>query len=211
MNTSLPPWEIESALLPERLQAIAVEAKTVRNMVMDLRVEGRDTPWCLGCRAYSWLCGALGDMSMREDRQWLRTKASGLEFTLYIGGIPLKFYRGKAEEPKSNSLISGVREMLAVQRLDFLEQEIIQESEGWCWLLAIDTDVDGRVLEVVILQANKRGEIRHPWSIPLDGRVVAIAPVSDVRREGVDQAPAPIGLPGDEIRVASDTDGDDEA
>ena len=57
--------------------------------------------------------------------------------------VAFKFYRGKSDEPKSNSLRSGLREMLSVNRLDFLEEEIRQEAEGWFWLLAIDTDIDG--------------------------------------------------------------------
>lgn len=207
MNSrTLLPWEINDALLPDRLQAIAVAAKNQRNMVIDLTVEGRDSPWCLGCRAYSWTCSVLTEMAV--DCHWLRCRAGGLAFTFYVDGIPFKFYRGKADEPKSNSLRSGVREMLSVNRLDFLEKEIVQELEGWFWLLAIDTDVDGRVLEVVVFQANERGEIRHPWSIPLDGRVVAVSSISDLRREGVDQAPAQIGVPGDEVKAANDTDKD---
>lgn len=211
MNTrSLLPWEINEVLLPDRLQAVAVAAKNQRNMVIDLSVEGRDNPWCLGCRAYSWTCSILAEMAMRDDCQWLRTRSGGLAFTFYVDGVAFKFYRGKAEEPKSNSLRSGVREMLSVNRLDFMEDEIRQEAEGWFWLLAIDTDVDGRVLEVVVFQANERGEIRHPWSIPLDGRVVAVSSISDVRREGVEQAPAQIGVPGDKVRAANNTDKDDE-
>ena len=47
-------------------------------------------------------------------------------------------------------------------------------------------------------------------SVPLDGRVIAMAPISDVRRDGVEQAPAEIGVPGDGVRTANDTGKDNE-
>ena len=210
MNRNLDPWEIDRSLLPDRLQAIATVAKNARNRVIDLTVEGLDDPWSLGCRAYAWTCAMLTQLAAGDGGQWLRTRKNGLEFTFYVAGVAFKFYRGKSDEPKSNSLRSGLREMLSVNRLDFLEEEIRQEAEGWFWLLAIDTDIDGRVLEVVVLQANIRGEIRYPWSVPLDGRVIAMAPIYDVRRDGVEQAPAEIGVPGDGVRTANDTGKDNE-
>lgn len=206
MNMHLPPWEIDRSLQPDRLQALALVAKSARNRVIDLAVEGLDNPWSLGCRAYVWTCEMLTKLAASNDGRWLRTRKAGLEFTFYVDDVAFKFYRGNSAEPKSSSLRSGVREMLSVNRFAFLDDEIDKEVEGWFWLLAIDTDVEGRVLEVVALQANAQGELRHPWSIPLDGRVVAIAPIADVRREGVEQAPAEIGLPGDEVRAANDDD-----
>jgi hypothetical protein len=141
----------------------------------------------------------------------MRTRSSGLAFTFYVGNVPMKFYRGKAEQPKTSSLRSGVREMLAQSRLDFLEEEIQGEGNaGWFWLMAIDTDVDGRVLDVVVFQANANRDIRNEWSVPLDGRVVAVSTVSDVRRDGVDQEPADIGIPGEEAEAVGDDEKNEE-
>ena len=203
------PWEIDAPLRPERLQLLAVGALKARHQVIDLRVEGRDDAWCTGCRAYSWTCSTFAGLAKTEEHKvWLRTTRSGLTFTLYIGDVPVKFYRGKAEDPKANTLRSGVRAMLQQERLAFLEDEISSETEGWFWLLAIDTDYDGRVLEVIAMQANAQGETRYSWSIPLDGRVVALADVTDVRREGVDLPEPHIGLLGDEDKQATQRDGD---
>lgn len=204
------PWEISPALLPDRLQALAVAAQQARDGVIDLR-DDRDDAWCCCCRAYTWTRAAFGAVQRGVGASWMRTRSSGLAFTFYVGNVPMKFYRGKAEQPKTSSLRSGVREMLAQSRLDFLEEEIQGEGNaGWFWLMAIDTDVDGRVLDVVVFQANANRDIRNEWSVPLDGRVVAVSTVSDVRRDGVDQEPADIGIPGEEAEAVGDDEKNEE-
>lgn len=205
------PWEVSQDLSPDRLQLLATHAMAARHEVIDLRVEGRDDAWCLFCRAYSWTCAVFTELAKNGEHPWLKTRKTGLSFTFQIGNVPVKFYRGKAAEPKSNTLSSGVRMMLQQQRLDFFADEIDRETVGWFWLLAIETDGSGRVLEVIALQANAGGEIRHPWSIPLDGNAVAVTDVTDVRPEGVDLPEPEIGLDGDESQEANDgADGDDE-
>jgi hypothetical protein len=204
------PWELNSALLPERLQLLAIAAQQARDGVIDLR-DDRDDAWCCCCRAYTWTRAAFAAVQQAGGASWMRTKSSGLAFTFYVGNVPMKFYRGKADQPKTSSLRSGVREMLAQSRLDFLEEEIQGEGEaGWFWLMAIDTDVDGRVLDVVVFQANANKEVRYPWPVPLDGRVVSLSTVSDVRREGVDLEPAEIGIAGDEAAAVGDDDKNEE-
>jgi hypothetical protein len=207
-NPTRLPWEVNAALLPERLQMLAVAAQRARDEVIDLRDE-RDDPWCCFCRAYTWTRRAFAQLESNQGADWLRTTESGLAFTLYIGGVAMKFYRGRAAQPKTSSFRSGVKEMLAQSRLDFLEEDIRTETDGWFWLMAIDTDVEGRVLDVVVFQANARQETRYPWSIPLDGRVVAISSVSDVRRDGVDLEPPDIGLPEDDAAAVGDKDDDE--
>lgn len=209
MNHPSPlPWEVNAALLPARLQVLAVAARKARDEVIGLR-DDRDDPWCCCCRAYTWTRNAFADVQNGPGADWMVAKQSGLAFTFYLDGVPMKFFRGRAEQPKTSSLRSGVREMLAQNRLDFLEEEIRWENEGWFWLMAIDTDVEGRVLEVVVFQANAASETRYAWSVPLDGRVVSVTSISDARRDGVDQEPAEIGIPGDEVVAVGDDEDDD--
>jgi hypothetical protein len=100
--------------------------------------------------------------------------------------------------------------MVAQGRLEFFEDEIDAEEEGWFWLMAIDTDIDGRALEVVVLQANAQKQTRFDWSVPMDGRAFNISDISDGRREGPDLAPAEPGIPGEDAKAIGDDDDDDK-
>jgi len=205
------PWEVDAALLPERLRMIAIAVRDARGAAIDAR-DPRDDNWCTGTRAFTWTKVSISALQRGAASGWLRTQTSGLSFTFYVGGVRMKFYRGPADQPTANSLRSSVREMLAQGQFEFFGDEIDAEEEGWFWLMAIDTDIDGRALEVVVLQANAQRQTRFDWSIPIDGLASSISDISDARREGTDLEPAEPGLLGDEDAkaVGDDNDKDDD-
>jgi hypothetical protein len=207
--SSLTPWDVTPQLSRERIEILAREATIARNSVADLHEpHNGDDPWSLGCRAYSRTCFRLERLLENQQYPWLRITRRNLYFTLFVDGVPLKFYRGRAEEPNSRTLKSGLAEALRAgqTRLPFYDQEIAREEEGWFWLMAIDTDEDGRTLQVYLLQANKEGETKNIYAV-VDDHIRVVAGLSDERAEAVELPPADIGVPGDEL---ADADGDDE-
>jgi len=211
MSINLPPWEVTPRLERSRMEVLAREASLARNSAADLYdpLSG-DDPWSLGCRAYSRTCFRLEMLAESGEYPWLKITRRNLYFTLFVDGVPLKFYRGSAEQPNSRTLKSGLDEALRAgqERLPFYDQEISREEEGWFWLMAIDTDQDGRTLQVYFLQANRDGETKNIFPVVETLSVVGV--VSDDRAEGIDLEPAEISVPGEDTLSASKTDDDDE-
>jgi hypothetical protein len=204
------PWEVNPALLPQRLQLLARRAVIARNGCADeYRPEKGDDPWCLGCRAYRWTCAEFRALASVAENPWLTMTEEGLRCTIRIGDTPLKFYRGAAEQPNSRSLRSALLETLAMAqtRIKFYDDEMSEEQAGWAWLMAIDTDDEGRALQVVVFEANAEGETRNLWRIPIDEDVAVVSDVSSVLRDGVEQDPAEVDVPETDEKTA---EGDDD-
>jgi hypothetical protein len=211
MSATLVPWDVSPELQRERLILLAQEVARARDRIADLHEpENGDDPWSFGCRAYSRTCHGLQRLEESNKYPWLRTTRRGLSFTLFVDGVPLKFYRGDADQPNSRTLKSGLDETLRAKqaRLPFYDQEIAPETDGWSWLMAIDTDADGRTLQVNFLQANRNGETKNIFAA--GESIGVLASVDDIRPEGVEQEPATIGVPGDDIGNAVIGEDDDD-
>ena len=73
--------------------------------------------------------------------------------------------------------------------------EFVEEShQGWRWLVAVETDPEGYVAQVVIVQVNEQKQTRYAWSIPFEGTVSVLASLGEVK-PAVKLPPASVGLP----------------
>lgn len=205
-----PPSEITPAFTTDRLQVIADAITRVRRDALEIhQPEKGDNAWTFGCICYARTCAALGVLEASKEHDWLRVDAKGLACTILIEGEPLKFYKGDAEHPSDRSLRRGLEQAILQGKLAFLKDEQAAETEGWFWLMAIETHEDGSVARIAVLQTNRAGEVRDTWFIPLEDGVVVATSATKREREGVELPPPVVGLKSVKSET-SDDDGDED-
>jgi len=194
------PWEVHPDLTEDRLEMVARLLAEVRNEARDeYDPEKGDGPWNLGCTAFYRSCSRISQAA--SDFDWLGVIDPNFRFVFGIGAVPVRFFHGAAVSPRSNLLIRSNLELVWEQEvMEFVDEK---EQQGWRWVIAIETDVEGYVAQVVIVQVNERKETRNAWSIPFEGTVSVLAALGKVKAP-VKLPPATVGLPGE--REAADED-----
>lgn len=194
-------WEVHPDLTEDRLKTVGKLLAEVRNEARDeYDAEKGDGPWNLGCTAFYRSCSRLTQASERFD--WLEIVDPGFRFVFSVGEVPVRFYHGLAVNPRSNLLVRSDLELVWEQQVMEFVEEV---EEGWKWLLCVETDADGYVAQVVIVQVNEQKQTRYAWSIPYEGRVSVLASLGKVK-QAVKLPPAQVGLPAD-----AEADDEDDA
>ncbi len=123
-----------------------------------------DDSWSVGCRAYAFGKQRLKKAAMSGSHSWLSVMDESHHFVFLIESVPVRFYRGFAEEPTARTLR---RQEAEAQQLGLALG--IDEADGLVFRFAIETGVTGNVERVVFLAL--RGENGHAecaWLVPLD-------------------------------------------
>lgn len=188
------PSEITPAFTTERLRIVAdVIVRVRRDALESHQPEKGDNAWTFGCICYARTVASLAWLEASKQHDWLRIEMDGLACTILIEGEPIKFYKGDAEHPSDRSLCRGLDQAILQGKLAFLKDEQDAETEGWFWLMAIETHEDGTVASIAMLQANRAGEVRDPWFIPLEDGVAVATSADKPVREGVELGPPAVG------------------
>lgn len=183
------PWETHNELQEDRLVILANMITQVRHEAILMHEPSKgDTNWGLGCRAHERTCHAIKDAS--DYHPWLDVIDPSLHFVFSIGGVPVRFYKGEAESPNPRHLSRRYPEIEA-QQTAFA---FFHEGKEWLWRMAIETDIDGEVMRIVMVQVSESGEIKSTWTIPMAGNVSILTPIHQRQREGVDLEP-PVIVP----------------
>jgi hypothetical protein len=164
------PWDVDPVLKPNRLMLLARLAVATRNQAFaEANRDAGDTNWGIGCKAYERFVHAVSRMAATSEKAWLRVHRDGLAFTTIVEGVAVRAYRGAADRPQHRHVQAAQLEMERVQRrqLALFDSSIVRD-EPWAWLMAVETDDEGRALRVVFFQGNDAGETRHAWITPLD-------------------------------------------
>lgn len=211
MSTAPSPWDNHPALTEDRLVTVAQILRRVRDEALELHepLKGEGN-WSLGSRVYERTMHALEEAAV--DAAWLKTIKAGLYFVFMIDDVPVRFYRGDAEEPSPRAMKThsiGETERKAAQMCLFA---IDEANRQWFWRMCVEVDERGRALRVVMLQATENGDTRNQWVIPtLDG-VAVVAPIAPPR-EGVElpppmvaSKPAPDAVENDDTKKAANDD-----
>ncbi len=164
-SSSQKPWDFHPALTEERLRFCArLLANARRDAVAMAAYEMGDDSWSVGCRAYAFGKQRLKRAASARVHPWLRVMDDSHHFVFLIEQVPVRFYRGFAEEPTVRTLR---RQEAEAQQLGLALG--IDEADGLVFRLAIETGVTGNVERVVFLAL--RGEEGHAecaWPVPLD-------------------------------------------
>lgn len=176
------PWDFHPALTEERLRWCArLLANARRDALAMAAPELGDDSWSVGCRAYSFGRHRLQRLAESRQHPWLRVMDGSHHFVFLIDQVPVRFFRGAADEPTSRTLR---RHEAEAQQLGLALGT--DEAEGLVFRIAVETNPAGSVERVVFLVLRgEEGQAECTWPIPLD-------------------RPAEQARPGTQLRLISD-------
>ncbi len=204
-SPSLPrlPWDFHPALTEDRLRLCArLLANARRDAVALAAYEMGDDSWSVGCRAYAFGKQRLKRVAESRAHPWLHVLDDSHHFVFMIDQVPVRFYRGFAEEPTTRTL----------RRQESESQQLglalgIDEADGLVFRLAIETNVSGGVERVVFLALRgEAGTAECVWPVPLEVAVEHSKPGVQLRLIDDDGYEGPAArdiLPGVLIRPRS--------
>ena len=169
------PWEFHPALTEDCLRLCArLLANARRDALAMASYELGDDPWSVGCRAFAFGRHRLQHTASSGDYPWLAVLDDSAHFVFVIGsngqGVPVRFYRGAADEPTERTLR---RQEMEVQQLSLALGEAA--AEHLAFRLAVETGEDGRVERVVFLVLRGEDRVECFWPVPLEPLVGAAA------------------------------------
>lgn len=193
------PWEVHPDLTADRLAMVGKLLAEVRGEALQEFDPARgDRAWGYGCKVYERCCARIEQAATMVD--WLEIIEPPLHFVFAIGRVPIRFYHGLPESPRLNSLWRNPPELDQHQEaFAFLDQE----DDGWFWRIAVVSDTEGSVVEVVVFQARDSSETRYRWSIPLDQPMSVLASLGSIP-DPVELPPAEVGVPVADENVHED-------
>ena len=168
---ALLPWDIHPALAEDRLRVCALLlARARRDAVTMASTELGDDAWSIGCRAYAFGRHRLVRLVEQRRHNWLTLLDDSHHFVFMIGGVPVRFFRGSADEPAGRTLR---RQVLEAQQMSLALGE--EQADGLVFRLAIEARADSQVDRIVFLALRgEAGTVECLWPIPL-------APLPDAR------------------------------
>lgn len=151
------PEDFHSDLTETRINAIADLLIETRNEAVELFDEmGGDTSWGLGCRIYDRSRSRIIQAASEWD--WLSILDSTLHLVFKIGVVPVRFYRGTADDPTAKTLSQSYPEL---QQLSLAFPSA--SSDELIWRFAVEAEADGKALRVFFAGMTKSGEVRCQW------------------------------------------------
>ena len=158
------PWEYHSELTEERVVAVARMIIEGRQTAVELfDEEAGDNGWTLGCRAFQF--GRARILRAVDDgtHEWLGVIDRTLQLIFTIGDVPVRIYRGEAEEPTGRTMRQGLNEL---RQLGFSFDER-DEGRELAFRFAVETDIDGSVLAVKFVGLRGETAILN-WDVPIE-------------------------------------------
>jgi hypothetical protein len=158
------PWDFHAALTERRLALAArLLVRGRADAIAGAEPGMGDDSWSIGCRAYSFSRYQVRRAAESGRHPWLKVLDDTQHFVFLIEGVPIRFYRGAAEEPNARTLIQ--QEIEAQQISLAFGREV--DTDGLLFRLAIETGDDGEVSRVVFL-ALRGDQTECFWPVPLD-------------------------------------------
>lgn len=159
------PWDIHPALTEDRLRICGrLLANARRDALAMASYEMGDDPWSVGCRAYAFSRHRLARAASSGTYNWLSTLDESHHFVFLIEDVPVRFYRGLAEEPNAKTLRrhEDETEQLSLALGD-------EGGDGPVFRFAVETGEGGRVARVVFLALRgEEGQAECFWPVPLE-------------------------------------------
>ena len=158
------PWDYHPDLTEDRIITIARMIVDGRQAAVELfDEEAGDNGWTLGCRAFQFgrarILRAVDDSSY----DWLGLIDRTLQLIFTIGEVPIRIYRGEAEEPTDRTMRQSLSEL---RQLGFSFDER-DEGRDLLFRLAVETDSDGSVLAMKFVGLRGETAILN-WDIPIE-------------------------------------------
>jgi len=104
-STRRRPWDLHPALTDDRLTACARLLARGRTDALAMADSwAGDDAWSVGCRAYSFSRNRLRRAAEAGRYPWLGVLDETHHFVFLIEGVPVRFFRGDADEPSKRTL-----------------------------------------------------------------------------------------------------------
>jgi hypothetical protein len=187
------PCEYHSDLTAERLAIVARLIAHGRQVAVELFDEDAgDNGWTLGCRAFQFGRVRILRAADSGEYPWLDVTDRSLQLIFKIGEVPVRIYKGYAEEPTDRTLRQSFGELRQLNLL-FGQHD---EGRDLAYRFAVETDVDGSVLAVSFVGLRGETAVLN-WDVPLDGDPLAAGTVGRPAMDSI-ELPAPtVGVRGD--------------
>ncbi len=118
----------------------------------------------MGCRAYAFGRTRLRRVAEAGTHRWLRVLDGSHHFVFLIEDVPVRFYRGPADEPTARTLR---RQEGEAQQLGLALGEAA--ADGLVFRLAVEAEAGSAVSRVVFLALRgEEGTAECAWEVPLD-------------------------------------------
>ena len=182
------PWDIHPALAEDRLRACALLlAHARRDAVRLAAYDMGDDSWSVGCRAYAFGRQRLRRAADRGTYNWLTVLDESHHFVFLIEDVPVRFYRGSADEPTARTLR---RQAVEAQQLTLALGE--EKAEGLVFRFALEASAAGGAQRVVFLALRgEEGQVECFWPVALE-----VPSTGHVRPE-----PAQLRLLGEDVQL----------
>ncbi|MDB5965334.1 MAG: hypothetical protein JWQ72_1834 [Polaromonas sp.] len=165
MPDAVYPWDLHPALTAERLGVVARLLWTARrDAVTHATWALGDDAWSVGCRAYAFAKNRISRVAESGYHRWLQVLDSSNHFIFLIEGVPVRFYRGLADEPTERTLKQQESEAKQLS-LAFAGSD---DSDGLAFRLAVETDERGQASRVVFVGLRGAGgRVECAWEVPV--------------------------------------------
>ena len=181
------PWDFHKDLTADRLTLVAALIADGRRAAVERFDEvAGDNGWTLGCRAFQFGRARILRAIDGGEYPWLTAIDRTLQLIFKIGEVPVRIYRGEADEPTDRTLRQSLSELRQLNLL-FDERD---EGRDLAYRFAVETDIDGDVLSVKFVGLRGDSAILN-WDIPLDGDTRHTSAIAHPATASV-ELPAPI-------------------
>ena len=188
------PWDLHTDLTSDRLIEIGRLLRQGRNDALDrFDPSVGDDGWTLGCRAFQFARFQIIEAALGGKYEWLTLQDASRQLVFKVGAVPVRFYRGPADEPTTRTLQQSFPELRQLT-LSFPEKS---EARHYAYRFAVETDIDGFVTAVKFVALLGDTPVLT-WEVPAGATVRALHVVEGAPVEGVDLPAPAVRVPGAE-------------
>lgn len=186
------PWDFHGHLTHDALVAVAgLIAQGRSDALIRHNEEIGDDGWTLGCSAFQFARFQINKAAGGSGFEWLAIIDPTKQFIFQIGDVPVRFYKGDADQPSDRTLRQTFSEL---NQLAFTFGD--EEGAGLAYRFAVETDFDGAITSIKFV--GLRGESRvFVWEVPYTEAVSL--PQAAPATVGVELPKPEVRVPGDEI------------
>ncbi|MGK7863852.1 hypothetical protein [Falsiroseomonas sp. E2-1-a4] len=179
------PWEYHPDLTAERLTIVGSLIADGRERAVELFDEAAgDSNWTLGTRAFEFGRKRIIWAAESGSHPWLNVIDPSLQLIFLVGQIPIRIYKGDAEDPTPRTLRQPYSELRQLSLL-FPGHD---EGGDLAYRFAVETDFDGSVLAVKFVGLRNETAILN-WQVPIDRETIALGSLGRPATEAVELAP----------------------
>ncbi|WP_298190558.1 hypothetical protein [Novosphingobium sp.] len=184
------PWEYHPDLTEDRLSTIGAMLVDGRHAALErFDEEAGDNGWTHGCRAFQFCRHRILRAIDSGDHPWLTAIDRTLQLIFKIGEVPVRIYKGDAEEPTTRTMRQSFGEIRQLEML-FPEHD---EGRDLAYRFAVDTDLDGSVIGIKFVGLRGDAPVMI-WEVPLDGISSYVGTVGRAATKSVELAAPNVGL-----------------